>query len=66
VITERIPGDGIRGSRYRVAGYEQPFIRMNSNSYLGLVADPRLIAAAEAATQRFGVGPGARYVLSAE
>lgn len=64
VITERIPGDGIRGPRYRVAGYEQPFIRMNSNSYLGLAADPRLIAATEAATQRFGVGPGAVRFIS--
>lgn len=64
VITERLPGDGMRGPRYRVAGYDQPFIRMNSNSYLGLAADPRLIAAAEAATHRFGVGPGAVRFIS--
>ncbi|MFN3374623.1 MAG: aminotransferase class I/II-fold pyridoxal phosphate-dependent enzyme, partial [Chloroflexus sp.] len=64
VITERLPGDGIRGPRYRVAGYDQSFIRMNSNSYLGLAADPRLIAAAEAATHRFGVGPGAVRFIS--
>ncbi|WP_298818650.1 aminotransferase class I/II-fold pyridoxal phosphate-dependent enzyme [Chloroflexus sp.] len=64
VITERIPGDGIRGPRYRVAGYDQVFIRMNSNSYLGLASDPRLIEAAESATHRFGVGPGAVRFIS--
>lgn len=64
VITERIPGDGVRGPRYRVAGYERTFIRMNSNSYLGLAGDARLIAAAEAATHRFGVGPGAVRFIS--
>ncbi len=64
VITARLPGDGARGPRYRIAGYEQLFIRMNSNSYLGLASDERLIAAAEAATQRFGVGPGAVRFIS--
>ncbi|MEF3274928.1 MAG: aminotransferase class I/II-fold pyridoxal phosphate-dependent enzyme [Chloroflexus sp.] len=64
VVTDRIPGDGIRGPRYRIAGYDQLYIRMNSNSYLGLASDPRLIAAAEAATYRFGVGPGAVRFIS--
>ncbi len=30
-----------------------------SNNYLGLAGDPRLVAAAKAALDRFGVGPGA-------
>lgn len=64
VVTERIAGDGLRGPRYRVAGQPRPFLRMNSNSYLGLSTHPRLVAAAEAAVARYGVGPGAVRFIS--
>jgi glycine C-acetyltransferase len=64
VVTGRIAADGGRGPRYQLAGLPQPFLRMNSNSYLGLATHPRLVAAAEAAVARFGVGPGAVRFIS--
>jgi len=59
VITEYIPPDGERGPRYILAGEKLPFIRMNSNSYLSLSCHPEVIRAADEATRKCGVGPGA-------
>jgi glycine C-acetyltransferase len=59
VIVGYDPPEGGRGSRYHLAGEERTFIRMNSNSYLSLSHHRRLVAAADEATRRFGVGPGA-------
>ncbi len=59
VIVGYLPPAGERGPRYRLAGAPGEFIRMNSNSYLSLSHHPALIAAADAATHQFGVGPGA-------
>jgi glycine C-acetyltransferase len=59
VITAYIPAQGDRGPRYKLQGSEREFIRMNSNSYLSLSHHPELIRAADEATQRLGVGPGA-------
>ena len=59
VIVGYLPPQGKRGPRYRLAGAPGEFIRMNSNSYLSLSHHPALIAAADAATHEFGVGPGA-------
>src|SRR5690606_11242001 len=59
VIVEYVPPRGDRGPRYRLAGSDREFLRMNSNSYLSLSQHPALIAAADEATHRFGVGPGA-------
>lgn len=59
VIVGYRPPRGERGPRYRLAGAPGEFIRMNSNSYLSLSEHPALIAAADAATHEFGVGPGA-------
>lgn len=42
----------------------QELILLCSNNYLGLATDPRLIAAASAAAQKFGVGSGASRLLS--
>lgn len=64
VVTDVLPADGTRGPRYRLAGQPQPFLRMNSNSYLGLGTHPDVIAASEAAVRRFGVGPGAVRFIS--
>lgn len=52
------PRDG-RGPRYRIEGSTLEFIRMNSNSYLSLSHDGRLLHAADEAAKAFGVGPGA-------
>lgn len=59
VIREVIPATGKNGPRYLLEGQSQPFIRMNSNSYLDLSLHPELIEAADSATGSFGVGPGA-------
>jgi glycine C-acetyltransferase len=59
VIVGYIPPQGDKGPRYRLRGSEREFIRMNSNSYLSLSNHPQLIAAADEATHRMGVGPGA-------
>ncbi|HET7217720.1 MAG TPA: aminotransferase class I/II-fold pyridoxal phosphate-dependent enzyme [Vicinamibacterales bacterium] len=59
VIVGYVPPSGSRGPRYRLSGSDREFIRMNSNSYLSLSNHPDVIAAADAATHAFGVGPGA-------
>jgi len=59
VIVGYLPPEGERGPRYRLAGSERLFIRMNSNSYLSLSHHPKLVEAADRATHEFGVGPGA-------
>jgi glycine C-acetyltransferase len=60
VIVDYLPPAGDLGPRYKLAGHgDKPFLRMNSNSYLSLSHHPRVLAAADAATHRFGAGPGA-------
>ena len=53
------------GPRYQLTGQgEEEFLRMNSNSYLGLGLHPAVIAAEEAGVKAFGVGPGAVRFIS--
>jgi len=59
VIVAYIPARGEKGPRYRLAGSEREYLRMNSNSYLSLSNHAALVEAADAATRQFGVGPGA-------
>ena len=59
VIVDYVKPTGQRGPRFRLAGSDLEFIRMNSNSYLSLSHHPELIRAADEAGQRFGTGPGA-------
>ncbi|MCP4719151.1 MAG: aminotransferase class I/II-fold pyridoxal phosphate-dependent enzyme [Desulfobacteraceae bacterium] len=59
VIQEYIPPAGVRGPRYKLVDSDNEFIRLNSNSYLSLSNHPELIRAADHATHKFGVGPGA-------
>ncbi len=59
IITGYIPAEGNNGPRYKLAGNDDAFIRLNSNSYLSLSCHPELIKAADRATHEFGVGPGA-------
>jgi glycine C-acetyltransferase len=59
VIVGYVAPSGARGPRYRLAGSDRDFLRMNSNSYLSLSNHPEVVAAADAATHAFGVGPGA-------
>ncbi|MCL7488815.1 MAG: aminotransferase class I/II-fold pyridoxal phosphate-dependent enzyme [Desulfobulbaceae bacterium] len=65
VVTGFKAGEGGFGPRCYLAGYgERPFLRMNSNSYLGLSFHPRVMAAEEQAVQLFGAGPGAVRFIS--
>ena len=59
VILEVLPPVGEKGPRYKLKGSDKEYIRMNSNSYLSLSNHPELIEAADSATRRLGVGPGA-------
>lgn len=59
VIVGYLPPRGERGSRYRLAGSDREYLRMNSNSYLSLSQHPALVEAADEATRKYGVGPGA-------
>jgi glycine C-acetyltransferase len=65
VVTEVLPaGDG-RGPRFVLAGEgERGFLRMNSNSYLGMSLRPEVMAAEEEAARRLGTGPGAVRFIS--
>lgn len=49
--------DGPQGAHLTVNG--QKVLNFCSNNYLGLANDPRLVTAAKAALDRYGVGPGA-------
>ncbi len=65
VVTRVIPPEGERGPRFLLEGEaEREFIRMNSNSYLGLSLRSEIIAAEEEAAEAFGAGPGAVRFIS--
>jgi glycine C-acetyltransferase len=54
-----------RGPRYLIEGEgEKPFLRMNSNSYLGLALRSEVIAMEEQAAASYGTGPGAVRFIS--
>jgi glycine C-acetyltransferase len=60
VISGVKKASGLKGPRYFLEDRgDQEFIRMNSNSYLGIAMDASLIEAEEKASREFGVGPGA-------
>jgi glycine C-acetyltransferase len=59
IIVEYLAPDGSRGPRYRLRGSDREFLRMNSNSYLSLSNHPDLVHAADEASKKYGVGPGA-------
>ena len=65
VVEAIVPAAGAHGPRFRLRGEgERTFLRMNSNSYLGLQVRPELIAAEERAVHDYGVGPGAVRFIS--
>jgi glycine C-acetyltransferase len=65
VITEVLPAADGFGPRYLLEGRgAQRFLKMNSNNYLGLNLHPEVIAAEEAASRRYGAGPGAVRFIS--
>jgi glycine C-acetyltransferase len=65
VVVAVRPPSGDRGPRFLLRGHgEKEFIRMNSNSYMGLGLHPDVMAAEEEATRTFGAGPGAVRFIS--
>jgi len=65
VFSGVVPAANGKGPRYLLAGEgDRPFLRMNSNSYLGMALHPGVIAAEENAVRAFGTGPGAVRFIS--
>jgi glycine C-acetyltransferase len=65
VITGVVPGSKGCGPRYRLDGSgDRVFLRMNSNSYLGLSCHQKIIKAAAHAAEQFGAGPGGVRFIS--
>jgi len=65
VVVEVIPPAGERGPRFRLEGEgEREFIRMNSNSYLGMGLRREIIEEDEIAVRKYGAGPGAVRFIS--
>lgn len=60
VITRVLEAKGEKGPRYHIQGQkEKEFIRMNSNSYLGMSLRREVIEAEEEGALSYGAGPGA-------
>ena len=65
VVTGVRRAEGDRGPRFLLEGEgDKEFMRMNSNSYLGLGLHPDVIQAGEAGSAEFGAGPGAVRFIS--
>jgi len=65
VVTGVKESEGDRGPRYLLEGYaDKEFLRMNSNSYLGIALRKEVIEAEERAARKFGTGPGAVRFIS--
>jgi len=65
IISEVILSENMKGTRYRIVGEgERKYLRMNSNSYLGLSRNREVIQASEENAHRYGCGPGAVRFIS--
>ena len=65
VVTEVIEAKGDKGPRYFIEGYgDKEYLRMNSNSYLGMALRKEVMEAEEEAVKKFGTGPGAVRFIS--
>jgi glycine C-acetyltransferase len=65
IITKVKKAEGEKGPRYFLKGKgEQEFIRMNSNSYLGMSLREEIIQEEEKVAKEYGVGPGAVRFIS--
>ena len=65
VICGVVPGRDVYGPRYLLeAEGDTPFLRMNSNSYLGMALRSEVIEAEERAATAYGTGPGAVRFIS--
>jgi glycine C-acetyltransferase len=65
VVVAVRPAEGDRGPRFLLEGEgDKEFIRMNSNSYLGLGLHPEEIRGGGGGDAAFGAGPGAVRFIS--
>jgi glycine C-acetyltransferase len=65
VVVEVRPPSGAKGPRVKLEGSgDREFIRMNSNSYLGMSLRREVIEAEEDAAAMYGAGPGAVRFIS--
>jgi len=65
IVTGIKPPSGEKGPRVFIKGFgDREFLKMNTNSYLGMGLRKELIEAEEIAVRKFGVGPGAGRSLS--
>lgn len=65
VICGVIAASGDKGPRFLLEGEgDKPFLRANSNGYLGLSFEQKVIEAEEQAALAFGTGPGAVRFIS--
>jgi glycine C-acetyltransferase len=65
VIRGLIPARAGHGPRYLIEGEgDTPFLRMNSNSYLGMALRSEVIEAEDRAAAAYGTGPGAVRFIS--
>jgi glycine C-acetyltransferase len=65
VVVRVLRPEGTRGPRFMLEGEgDKPFIRMNSNSYLGMSLREPVIHAEEEAAAAYGAGPGAVRFIS--
>lgn len=65
IIVGIVPAAGLKGPRFLLQGQgSKPFLRMNSNNYLGMSFQEDVIAAEEKAVRQLGTGPGAVRFIS--
>ena len=65
VITKVVPAADGNGPRYLLEGEgDRPFLKMNSNNYLGMSLRREVIEAEEGTTAEYGAGPGAVRFIS--
>jgi len=65
VITGIAPAQAGKGPRYFLKGHgSRPFLRMNSNGYLGMALQEEVRSTGEDAVKRFGAGPCAVRFIS--
>ncbi len=65
VIVDVVPPQDGHGPRYLLQGEgRKPFLKMNSNNYLGMGLRRQVVQAEEAAVSRYGCGPGAVRFIS--
>jgi len=65
IVTDVKKPEGEKGPRFFLKGYgNKEFIRMNSNSYLGMSLREEIIQAEEETARKYGVGPGAVRFIS--